>query len=98
MSAADPFDVEVIHAGSAGAVIKAYRIVPPATVADVLGLAAADADFRDIDVAGAAVGIFGRVVPRSRPLLCGDRIELYRPPMVDPKEARRQRVKRARAS
>lgn len=97
MVSADAFDIEVIHADSAVRVVKAYRVAPPATVADVLALAAADADFRGIDVQGAVVGIFGRVVPRSQPLHRGDRIELYRAPAVDPKEARRQRARRARA-
>ena len=97
MGVADSFDVEVIYALPDRAVVKAYRLVPPATVADALALAAADPDFHGIDVNGAATGIFGRAVPRTRMLQRGDRIEIYRPLAVDPKEARRQRVQRARA-
>lgn len=97
MGSADALEIEVIHAGPGAAVVKAYRVAPCATVADVLALAAADADFRGVDVQEAVAGIFGRVVPRSQPLQRGDRVELYRPPAVDPKEARRLRVKRARA-
>lgn len=97
MVPADAFDIEVIHAESAVAVVKAYRVAPPVTVADVLALAAADAAFQGIDVQGAVAGIFGRVVPRSRSLQRGDRVELYRAPAVDPKEARRRRVRRARS-
>ncbi|HEX4153690.1 MAG TPA: RnfH family protein [Steroidobacteraceae bacterium] len=96
--AAEPLNVEVIYALPDGAVAKAYRLTPPATVADALALAAADPDFQGIDVNGSEAGIFGHVVPRSRALQDGDRIELYRPLAIDPKEARRQRVKRARAS
>ena len=39
-----------------------------------------------------AVGIFGKVVPASQPLANGDRVELYRPLLADPKEARRRRA------
>jgi len=38
-----------------------------------------------------AVGIWGRQVPLDQSLREGDRIELYRPLQVDPKEARRLR-------
>lgn len=37
------------------------------------------------------VGIWGRVRPLDAPLRERDRIEVYRPLTVDPKEARRQR-------
>lgn len=37
------------------------------------------------------VGIWGRQVPLDQSLKEGDRIELYRPLQVDPKEARRLR-------
>lgn len=39
----------------------------------------------------AASGVWGRVVPPETVLRDGDRVELYRPLTVDPKEARRQR-------
>lgn len=43
------------------------------------------------------VGIWGRVQPLQTPLRDLDRVELYRPLQVDPKEARRLRYKRARS-
>ena len=94
---ADPFIVEVIYALPDRAVVKSYRLRPPATVADALALAAAEPDFAGIDVARSAVGIFGRTVPPGRILQPGDRLELYRALPADPKDARRQRVQRARA-
>ena len=60
-----------------------------ATVADALaacGLAAP----------GAAIGIGGKVVPASRRLRDGERVELLRPLAQDPREARRQRARRRR--
>jgi len=43
------------------------------------------------------VGIWGRKQPVQSALRECDRVEIYRPLRVDPKEARRQRYKRARA-
>lgn len=40
------------------------------------------------------VGIFGEVCTRDRVLVAGDRVELYRPLQVDPKQARRSRAQR----
>jgi putative ubiquitin-RnfH superfamily antitoxin RatB of RatAB toxin-antitoxin module len=42
-------------------------------------------------------GIWGHVRPQDTLLRDGDRVELYRPLRVDPKEARRLRYKRAAA-
>jgi putative ubiquitin-RnfH superfamily antitoxin RatB of RatAB toxin-antitoxin module len=40
----------------------------------------------------APVGVYGQLCDRTRPLEQGDRIELYRPLAVDPKESRRRRA------
>ena len=49
--------------------------------------------FPEIDLARAGLGIFGRVVAPDTPLRDGDRIEIYRPLIADPKQARRTRAK-----
>lgn len=43
-------------------------------------------------------GIWCKVKPPETPLRDRDRVELYRPLTVDPKEARRQRYKRHKAA
>ncbi len=87
--------VEVVYAQPDRAVLKSYRLAAPATVADALRLAAADADFAAATAAMAAgqVGIFGRRVDSSEAVLTGDRVEIYRPPITDPKLARRARAR-----
>lgn len=44
------------------------------------------------------VGIFGKLVakPAERKLAQGDRVEIYRPLLADPKESRKQRAEKAR--
>jgi putative ubiquitin-RnfH superfamily antitoxin RatB of RatAB toxin-antitoxin module len=67
------------------------ELPPGATVADALAAAGWVAD-----PARWSVGIWGRVQPLGQPLADGDRIELCRALAVDPKEARRLRVRRQR--
>lgn len=49
-----------------------------------------------LEAATLKVGIWGRVQPPQTLLRDQDRVELYRPLRVDPKEARRLRYKRAK--
>lgn len=46
----------------------------------------------EIDLAASKVGIFAKPVPSSRVLREGDRVEIYRPLIADPKAVRKQRA------
>ena len=46
----------------------------------------------------ASVGIFGEVKPLDWVLAAGDRLEIYLPLQLDPKEARRLRAKNQRVN
>ena len=48
--------------------------------------------FPEINLNINKVGIFGKLVKLNAPLRAGDRVEIYRPLMADPKEMRRQRA------
>jgi uncharacterized protein len=48
------------------------------------------------DIAALPVGIFGRPSTRETELRDGDRVELYRPLLCDPKETRRKRAQAER--
>lgn len=63
-----------------------------ATVADALSAVARYAPFQALNLAEVTVGIFGRIIGRDRRLRPGDRVEIYRPLKMDPKEARRRRA------
>jgi putative ubiquitin-RnfH superfamily antitoxin RatB of RatAB toxin-antitoxin module len=52
--------------------------------------------FPEIDLAPVGLGIFGRVVSPDTPLRDGDRVEIYRPLIADPKDARRKKASRRR--
>jgi uncharacterized protein len=86
--------VEVVYAQAQRSIAKLLSMPPGARIADALRLAAADEDFRGLDLANAAVGVFGKVASREQPLKEGDRIEIYRPLLEEPKLARRERANR----
>jgi putative ubiquitin-RnfH superfamily antitoxin RatB of RatAB toxin-antitoxin module len=44
--------------------------------------------------AGGKFGIFGRIVAPETRVADGDRVEIYRPLKLDPKEARRRRARK----
>ncbi len=52
--------------------------------------------FEGIDLDNAKLGIFGQVVSPQQVLHAGDRVEIYRPLIADPKEVRKARAARAR--
>jgi hypothetical protein len=64
------------------------------TVGDALSRSGFAAKLPQVDLARCALGVFGRRVERSTVLANGDRVEVYRPLLADPKEARKRRVRR----
>jgi uncharacterized protein len=91
-----PLQIEVAYAEPQRAIVKVFRLAAGSNVADALRLAALDPDFAGVDLANSAFGIFGRLARRDHALQQGDRIEIYRPLMADPKVARRARAQQAR--
>ena len=85
-------NVEVAYSPGAGAVERvALRLPAGSTLQQAIersGLAA-----KHPEIAQSPAGIWGRVQPGDTPLRDRDRVEIYRPLLVDPKEARRQRYK-----
>lgn len=63
-----------------------------ATVAELLqqsGLLQSHPEIKDL-----SLGIFSQMVSLTTVLKTGDRVEIYRPLLIDPMEKRRQRAKR----
>ncbi len=54
--------------------------------------------FPEIDLETVQMGVFGKLEaqPRERPIRNGERVEIYRPLIADPKEARKKRAEKAR--
>jgi putative ubiquitin-RnfH superfamily antitoxin RatB of RatAB toxin-antitoxin module len=50
----------------------------------------------DIDLQINKVGLFSKIIELDVPVRAGDRIEIYRPLILDPKEARRLRAEKVK--
>jgi len=52
--------------------------------------------FEGLTLEGAKLGIFGKAVPDTHVMSAGERVEIYRPLLIDPKEVRKARAAEAR--
>ncbi len=62
------------------------------TVAEAISTSGLPGRFEGFELDLSKVGIFGRKVSPEQVLRIGDRVEIYRPLVADPKEIRRQRA------
>ena len=87
--------VTVVYAEAGRAIEIPMRLAAGATVADAID----DAVRAGLDAAlirNAPVGIYGKRCQRDTPLEDGDRVEIYRRLIADPKHVRRRRAALAR--
>ena len=90
---ADALSVEVVLATPERQVLLTVEVAQGASVADVIASSGIGSHFPDLAMADMAVGIWGKSVSRDSTVNAGDRVELYRPLEIDPREARRQRAR-----
>jgi putative ubiquitin-RnfH superfamily antitoxin RatB of RatAB toxin-antitoxin module len=90
-------EIEVVYAAVDRQVLVSVAVPEGTTVRATLLKSGIGSEFAELDLADCPVGIFGKVVvdPDSRPVQAGDRIEIYRPLLADPKEVRRLRAAKA---
>ncbi len=85
--------VEVAYARPDTQLIMTTSVAKEATVEEVIRLSGIMDKFPEIDLAENKVGIFGKLTKLgASDLRDGDRIEIYRKLIADPKEVRRQRA------
>jgi hypothetical protein len=84
--------VEVAFARPDNQLIIPLEVAPEATVEEVIKLSGILDKFPEIDLEENKVGIFGKLTKPSNTLREGDRIEIYRKLLADPKEVRRRRA------
>jgi putative ubiquitin-RnfH superfamily antitoxin RatB of RatAB toxin-antitoxin module len=83
--------VEVVYALPGGEDTVILSLAPGATASDAV--AASGLGDRHPEIGRCKLGICGKVVAPGARLAEGDRVEVYRPLLVDPKEARRRRAR-----
>lgn len=90
--AANLLDVEVVYAQPDRQWRIPLRMPPGATVADAIERSQIARHVPTIVISDRLVGIFYRPCDLSTELEQGDRVEIYRPLLADPKEGRRRRA------
>lgn len=101
----EPGESEMISVEVAYALLEKQLIVPlqvpPGTnMLDAVIQSKIAEKFPDIDLENLSLGIFGKAEkkPEARILEPGDRIEIYRPLVADPKEMRKARAEKLKGS
>lgn len=90
----DLLNVEVIYAKAGDAYAVAMRVKADVTIRQAIEQSNILQRCPEIDLKLNKVGIFSKIVELDASLVDGDRIEIYRPLIVDPMEARRRRAEK----
>ncbi|EET45406.1 MULTISPECIES: RnfH family protein [Neisseria] len=85
-------EIEVVYGLPGKQVLKKMNVQNGCTAREAVCQSGLDEIFSELDLQTAPLGIFGKSVKDETLLRDKDRIEIYRPLLIDPKEARRKRV------
>ena len=88
--------VEVVYALARAHDAVTLSVPEGANVADAVRASGLLERHPEIDLARNKLGVFGKVVNPATRLAAGDRVEIYRALLIDPKEARRARARKRR--
>ncbi|MEO7728221.1 MAG: RnfH family protein [Burkholderiales bacterium] len=87
------FEVEVVYALREEQIVATLRVLPGSTVAQAVAQSGISLRCPELAAGVPVVGICGRRVEPSVILREYDRVEIYRPLIADPKQARRVRAR-----
>ena len=82
--------IEVVFADTREQRLLSLSVANGTTVAEAIEQSGIQQHFPAVDLSALDVGVWGQPVERSRVLRDGDRVEIYRPLLMDPREARRK--------
>ncbi|WP_028864582.1 RnfH family protein [Psychromonas aquimarina] len=86
------FEIEVVYGRPDRQVLLPVLVSEGCTIAEAIVLSGICAHFPEIKVTEAKVGIFSRPEKLESLVKVGDRVEIYRPLIADPKEMRKLRA------
>ncbi|MBT0586591.1 RnfH family protein [Alteromonas oceanisediminis] len=93
---AEQITVEVAYALPEKQALLEIRIDAGATVEEAIQASGILKTFVDIDLSQNKVGVWNRTAKLTDVLSNGDRVEIYRPLIADPKEVRKRRAEKAK--
>ena len=85
-------EIEIVYGLVDRQVLKGMTVAEGTTVREAALQSGLEVEFPELDLQQAPLGIFGKAVKDETVLRDSDRIEVYRPLLIDPKEARRKRA------
>ena len=92
----DRINIEVVYALPGEQTLLKRSVPAGSTVAEALQASGVLAKHPEIDLDKNKLGIFGKLTKADAVLRDKDRIEIYRPLIVDPKEVRRKRAEQGK--
>jgi len=87
--------VQVVYATPEKQVLKQITVPESATIEMTVALSGLLEEFPEIDLLKNDVGVFSERRQLGDVVRAGDRVEIYRPLVADPKEVRRRRAQNA---
>ena len=87
-------EIEVAYALPHRQFLHRLKVPSGSTVREAIVQSGVLSKFPEIDLESVKVGIFSRPVGLGEPLNSGDRVEIYRPLILSPTDARRLRAER----
>lgn len=91
---AEAICVEVAYVEPGRQFLQSLQLADGATVADAVAASDLRQQFPSLDLEQGRFGVFSRPATPATRLHDGDRVEVYRPLIANPKEVRRQRALR----
>lgn len=85
-------NIELIYPLPNEQILLTIKIDKPSTIAEAIEASGIRKKYPEIDLTKNKVGIFSKVCELNQSLREGDRIEIYRPLIADPKEARKKKA------
>ncbi len=92
----DTLQIEVVYGVPDKQTILVITIAPNTSVEQAIIESGILALYKEIDLSKNKVGIWNRAAKLTDELEDGDRIEIYRPLLADPKEVRKRRAEKAK--
>ena len=92
MENANPIGIEVAYATPDEQLILKLNVPPGTTLQQAIEQSGILDRFPEIDPAAMKVGVFGKLKKPEQVLREGDRVEIYRPLIADPKQVRKERA------
>lgn len=86
----ETIQVEVAFARPERQLILKLEVPRGTTAVEAVRLSGIEEQFPEIEPGKSRIGIFGKLCKNDRELNPGDRVEIYRPLLVDPRIARRE--------